>query len=195
MPAPGGNRTWRFALLRKRQDYHNSALAQPGCPCRDFASPLALHCVRQPCRAGLAATAWLLFAAYSRWTGRRWRSDAGLRPCTPVQGEASPCEPLWPAFQLILVYQSQLSIRGQGASMPLAARLESSKRCYWLCQTSGWNEWAGTTPATAPARLNWVRYSHKSQKAKKPKKLSRPQAAKICSGCCCFSGLIGPARR
>src|SRR5690606_12824463 len=54
-------------------------------------------------------------------------------------------------------------------SMPLATRLESSKRCYWLCQTSGWNEWAGTTPATAPARLNWVRYSHKSQKAKKPK--------------------------
>src|SRR5690606_34561352 len=28
-------------------------------------------------------------------------------------------------------------------SMPLPARLESSKRCYWLCQTSGWNEWAG----------------------------------------------------
>src|SRR5690606_15127363 len=25
----------------------------------------------------------------------------GLRPCAPVQGEVSPCEPLWPAFQLV----------------------------------------------------------------------------------------------
>src|SRR5690606_29169277 len=25
---------------------------------------------------------------------------AGLCPCAPVQGEVSPCEPLWPAFQL-----------------------------------------------------------------------------------------------
>src|SRR5690606_338119 len=48
-----------------------------------------------------------------------------------------------PRPSFILVYQTQLSIRGQGASMPLPARLESSKRCYWLCQTSGWNEWAG----------------------------------------------------
>ena len=48
-----------------------------------------------------------------------------------------------PRSSFILVYQSQLSIRGQGASMPLPARLESSKRCYWLCQTSGWPEWAG----------------------------------------------------
>src|SRR5690606_33405597 len=37
----------------------------------------------------------------------------GLRPLV-LQGEVSPCEPLWPAFQLILVYQSQLSIRDQG---------------------------------------------------------------------------------
>src|SRR5690606_7416233 len=37
----------------------------------------------------------------------------GLRPLV-LQGEVSPCEPLWPASQLILVYQSQLSIRGQG---------------------------------------------------------------------------------
>src|SRR5690606_15788398 len=63
----------------------------------------------------------------------------GLRPQV-LQGEVSPCEPLLPAFQLNLVYQTQLSIRGQGASMPLPARLESSKRCYWLWQTSGWNE-------------------------------------------------------
>src|SRR5690606_20580246 len=97
---------------------------------------------------------------------------AGLRPRAPVQGEVSPCEPLWPAFQLVtrfahpsgqppavtpagrsLVYQTQLSIRGQGASMPLATRLESSKRCYWLWQTSGWNEWAEKTVAATPAWL------------------------------------------
>ena len=28
---------------------------------------------------------------------------------------------------------------------PLAACLESSKRCYWLWQTSGWPEWAVAT--------------------------------------------------
>src|SRR5690606_1570792 len=83
-----------------------------------------------------------------------------------------------------LVYKSQLSIRGQGASMPLPARLESSKRCYWLCQTSGWNEWAVTTPAASPATFNSVRYAHKSQKAKND---FRPQAAKIYSDCCGFS--------
>src|SRR5690606_2869904 len=74
-----------------------------------------------------------------------------------------------PRSSWFLVYQSQLSIRGQGASMPLPARLELSKRCYWLCQTSGWNEWAVTTPAASPATFNSVRYAHKSQKAKKPK--------------------------
>src|SRR5690606_7953388 len=94
-----------------------------------------------------------------------------------------------------LVYQSQLSIRGQGASMPLATRLESSKRCYWLCQTSGWPEWAVTTPAASPATFNSVRYAHKSQKARKPESQKarkqkndfRPQAAKIYSDCCGFS--------
>src|SRR5690606_3138105 len=40
-------------------------------------------------------------AACGLWTGRRWRPNAGLRPCTPMQGEVSPCEPLWPAFQLV----------------------------------------------------------------------------------------------
>src|SRR5690606_35426735 len=94
-------------------------------------------------------------------------AHAGLRPCGPVQGEESPCQPLLPAFQLVtqfaqpagqspaitaagrfLVYQTILSIHGQAASMPLATRLESSKRCYWLCQTSGWNEWAGKPSGT-----------------------------------------------
>src|SRR5690606_23689545 len=102
------------------------------------------------------------YATCGRWTGRRWRPDAGLRPCAPIARGESPCEPLGPRSNGFLVYQSQLSIRGQGASMPLATRLESSKRCYWLGQTSGWNEWAGTTPAAAPAIINWVRYAHKS---------------------------------
>src|SRR5690606_21467006 len=74
-----------------------------------------------------------------------------------------------PRSSFILVYQTQLSIRGQGASMPLPARLESSKRCYWPCQTSGWNEWAEKTVAATPAILNWVRYAHKTQKPKNPK--------------------------
>src|SRR5690606_39103268 len=80
-------------------------------------------------------------------------------------------------------------------SMPLATRLESSKRCYWLCQTSGWPEWAVTTPAASPATFNSVRYAHKSQKARKPESQKarkqkndfRPQAAKIYSDCCGFS--------
>ncbi len=87
-----------------------------------------------------------------------------------------------------LVYQTQLSIRGQGASMPLPARLESSKRCYWLCQTSGWNEWAGTPLAATPAKFIW-RATHAKPKTQnpKPKKIFRPQAAKIDSDCCGFS--------
>src|SRR5690606_3981494 len=85
----------------------------------------------------------------------------GLRPMV-MQGEVSPCEPLLPAFQLNLVYQTQLSIRGQGASMPLATRLESSKRCYWLCQTSGWPDWAGKDRS-------------------KPNRFLRPAAGVICS--------------
>src|SRR5690606_38624982 len=113
---------------------------------------------------------------------------AGLRPCAPDARGKSPCEPLGPRSSFFLVYQSQLSIRGQGASMPLATRLESSKRCYWLCQTSGWNEWAGTTPAALPETFNWVRYAHKSQKAKK---LFRPQAAKNNSS---YYGFSRPSR-
>src|SRR5690606_37508547 len=109
--------------------------------------------VCQPCRAS-----WLPLRG----------SYCGAPPLRPGCKGKIPLRTPWPAFQLFPCLSSQLSIRGQGASMPLATRLESSKRCYWLCQTSGWNEWAGTTPAAAPARLNWVRYAHKSQKAKKP---------------------------
>src|SRR5690606_23612185 len=44
-----------------------------------------------------------LMPALPGWFSRRCRGwpDAGLRPCTPMQGEVSPCEPLWPALQLI----------------------------------------------------------------------------------------------
>src|SRR5690606_31559661 len=99
-----------------------------------------------------------------------------------------------------LVYQTQLSIRGQGSSMPLPARLESSKRCYWLWKASGWNEWAETTSAATPAWLYWARCTRntknqkpktKNQKPKtknqKPKENIRPQAAKKDSGCCGFT--------
>src|SRR5690606_29331083 len=68
-----------------------------------------------------------------------------------------------PRSSWFLVYRTQLSIRGQGASMPLATRLESSKRCYWFWQTSGWNEWAEKTVAAPPATFHWVRYTRKRQ--------------------------------
>src|SRR5690606_16418743 len=74
-----------------------------------------------------------------------------------------------------LVYQTQLSIRGQGASMPLPARLESSKRCYWLCQTSGWNEWAEKTVAATPAWLYWARYARKTKNQKPKTKNQKPK--------------------
>ncbi|UZK03824.1 hypothetical protein [Venatoribacter cucullus] len=69
--------------------------------------------------------------------------------------------------------------------MPLATRLESSKRCYWLCQTSGWNEWAGTTLAATPVWFYWApcarKIESKKQKAKskKQKAKSKKQKAKI----------------
>ncbi len=79
-----------------------------------------------------------------------------------------------------LVYQTQLSIRGQGASMPLPARLESSKRCYWLCQTSGWNEWADKTVAAMPACFFGGALRAQNQKTKKPKnqKTKKPKNQK-----------------
>src|SRR5690606_28266197 len=67
--------------------------------------------------------------------------------------------------------------------MPLATRLESSKRCYWLCQTSGWNEWAERTVAATPASLFWARYARKTQKPKNLPASGRQND----SGCCGFS--------
>src|SRR5690606_3981562 len=116
---------------------------------------------------------------------------AGLRPRAPDARGKSPCEPLGPRSSFFLVYQSQLSIRGQGASMPLATRLESSKRCYWLWQTSGRNEWADKTVAAMPACFFGGALRAQNQKNKKTKKQKkenfRPQAAKKDSGCYGFS--------
>src|SRR5690606_27895316 len=61
-------------------------------------SRLALHAVRQPCRAGLAVTARRLFAGRARWTGCHCTAGyAGLRPRPPEQGEAHPSQTLPPA--------------------------------------------------------------------------------------------------
>src|SRR5690606_8750403 len=133
----------------------------------------------------------------------------GSTPAPLCKGRYPLANPSGPRSSYFLVYQTQLSIRGQGASMPLPARLESSKRCYWLCQTSGWNEWAGPPLAATPAKFIW-RATHakpktqnpkpktqnpkpKTQNPKpktqnpKPKKIFRPQAAKRHSDCCGFS--------
>ena len=73
-------------------------------------------------------------------------------------------------------------------SMPLPARLESSKRCYWLLKTSGWNEWAETTSAATPAWfIERALRAKPKTKNQKPKENIRPQAAKIDSGCCGFT--------
>src|SRR5690606_12320084 len=92
----------------------------------------------------------------------------GSAPTPQCKGRYPLANPSGPRSSWFLVYQTQLSIRGQGASMPLPARLESSKRCYWLWQTSGWNEWAEKTVATTPAWLYWARYARKT-KNQKPK--------------------------
>src|SRR5690606_22616720 len=64
--------------------------------------------------------------------------------------------------------------------MPLPARLESSKRCYWLWQTSGWNEWADTTVAAMPACFFGGALRAQNQKTKKPKnqKTKKPKNQK-----------------
>src|SRR5690606_12240295 len=111
----------------------------------------------------------------------------------------SPCEPLGPRSSFFLVYQSQLSIRGQGASMPLPARLESSKRCYCLWQTSGWNEWADKTEAAMPACFFGGALRAQNQKTKKPKKqkkkISGRRPPKKIQVATVFPGPFGPARR
>src|SRR5690606_17713590 len=83
------------------------------------------------------------YAACGLWTGRRWRPDAGLRPCTPMQGEASPCEPLWPASQLILAKKIRLSQRIVRHVLCHDPCPESSGHGYRIFLSAGWPEWAG----------------------------------------------------
>src|SRR5690606_38012572 len=92
----GERQPWRAILLSALQAVSPVGLIRPPL------SRLALHAVRQPCRAGLAVTACRLFAGCARWTGCHCMAAyAGLRPCVPVQGEVSPCQPLWPASQIV----------------------------------------------------------------------------------------------
>src|SRR5690606_42123922 len=68
-----------------------------------------------------------------------------------------------PLSTFILVYQlTRPPLATHFPYTTLFRSLESSKRCYWLCQTSGWNEWAGKTAETLmidgglkPARINF----------------------------------------
>src|SRR5690606_38584143 len=53
--------------------------------------------------------------------------------------------------------------------MPMATRLESSRRCYWLCQASGWSEWADKAVAAMPACFFGGALRAQNQKTKKPK--------------------------
>src|SRR5690606_7458332 len=58
---------------------------------------------------------WPAVGGHSRvWPAPTLRASpayAGLCPCAPVQGEVSPCEPLWPAFQLNLAEKFRLRQR------------------------------------------------------------------------------------
>src|SRR5690606_41736889 len=80
----------------------------------------------------------MLYLCFYRSSDLRALHSFPTRRSSDLKGRYPLANPSSPRPSFILVYQSQLSIRGQGASMPLATRLESSKRCYWLWQTSGW---------------------------------------------------------
>src|SRR5690606_6826512 len=77
----------------------------------------------KPMRAAPAVTAAAAAAGLLR----------GFAPAPQCTRTNPLTNPSGPRSSFFLVYPTQLSIRGQGASMPLPARLESSKRCYWLC--------------------------------------------------------------
>src|SRR5690606_17030454 len=103
------------------------------------------------------------------WAATAWLPMRGFAPAPQCKGRNPLTNPSGPRSSWFLVYQNQLSIRGQGASMPLPARLESSKRCYWLWQTSGWNEWADKTVAAMPACFFGGALRAQNQKTKKQK--------------------------
>src|SRR5690606_6715147 len=69
-------------------------------------------------------------------------SYCGLRPLV-LQGEVSPCQPLWPASQLILVKKIRLSQRIVRHVLCHDPCPESSGHGYRLFSPAGWPEWAG----------------------------------------------------
>src|SRR5690606_23306589 len=73
--------------------------------------------------------------------------------------------------------------------MPLATRLESSKRCYWLCQTSGWNEWA------VKNRSGYAGMALLSALRAQKQKIRPAEGRKNRFSLLRFYGPFGPARR
>src|SRR5690606_26637260 len=69
-------------------------------------------------------------------------ASCGLRPRT-MQGEVSPCQPLWPSFQLILAKKIRLSQRIVRHVLCHDPCPESSGHGYRIFLSAGWNEWAG----------------------------------------------------
>src|SRR5690606_10555397 len=66
----------------------------------------------------------------------------GLRPLV-LQGEVSPCEPLWPASQLILAKKIRLSQRIVRHVLCHDPCPESSGHGYRIFLPAGWPDWAG----------------------------------------------------
>src|SRR5690606_1139943 len=98
----------------------------------------------------------------------------GLRPLV-LQGEVSPCEPLWPASQLILVKKNRLSQRIVRHVLCHDPCPESSGHGYRLFLPAGWPEWAEKTVAATPAWLYWARYARKTKNQKPKTKNQKPK--------------------
>src|SRR5690606_15240812 len=150
----------------------------------------------------LGARAWPAYASPLGWLSRHCvTAYAGLRPCAPVQGEVSPCEPLWPAFQLYPRLPNPIEhTRPRGIHAPT--------RSFGIIQTMllalpnvGLERMGRKNSGgyAGMALLSALRAQKQKQKPKtknqKPKENIRPQAAKNDSGCCGFPGPFGPARR
>src|SRR5690606_39761148 len=87
-----------------------------------------------------------------------------FRPRTPMQGEVSPCEPLWPASQLILAEKIRLSQRIVRHVLCHDPCPESSGHGYRIFSPAGWPEWAGTTSAATTAWFYWVLLAFQSNR-------------------------------
>src|SRR5690606_29393327 len=137
-------------------------------------------------------------AAYSRWFSRHCVTAflcqpcrlayCGLRPRT-MQGEVSPCEPLWPASQLLL---ASLALRASlRLLLPLVVALlkkpltPTDRKVHpvprslpgirpgmatgFFHRRAGPNG-PGKTAAATPERLSWACYARKTEN-RKPKTL------------------------